>query len=149
MYGSSLFHVIIYLIAGIQLTPMNGVTRTYANNSIVSRMDIGTGSAALLCTTTYSPCCVSVIPPVTHWYFPDGSRVVNDASLPYYRTRSGLANPGSVMLHRNPQGTTTGLFHCDIPDGSGVLQSLFVGIYGESCTLIDRGVDYICKEKSS
>ena len=147
MYGSSLFHMIIYLIAGIQLTPVGGMTRMYANNSIVNRMDIGTGDAALLCTTTYPPCCTVFTPPLTHWYFPDGSRVVNDGSFPYYRTRS--TNPGSVLLHRNPQGTTTGLFHCDIPDGSGVLQSLFVGIYGESCTLIDRGVDYICKEKSS
>ena len=139
---------IIYLIAGIQLTPMNGVTRTSANNSIVNRMDIGTGSAALLCTTTYSPCCNSANRD-THWYFPNGIQVVNNGDLPYYRIRSGVANPGSVRLNRNPQGTTTGLFHCDIPDGSGVLQSLFVGIYGESCTLINRRVDYICMEKSS
>ena len=113
---------------------MNGVTRTYANNSIVSRMDIGTGSAALLCTTTYTLCCSSGNPD-TQWYFPDGSQVVNNGGLPYYRTRS--TNPRSVRLNRNSQGTTTGIFRCDILDASGVLQSMFVGIYdsgtGESC----------------
>ena len=85
------------------------------------------------------PCCTSFTPPVTHWYFPDGNRVANDGSLSYYRTRSGIANPGSVQLHRNTEATTTGIFRCDIPDASGVLQSMFVGIYdsgtGESCTL--------------
>ena len=134
MYGSSLLYLIIYLIAGIQLTPMNGVTRTYTNNSIVNRMDIGTGDEALLCTTTYSTCCSSSFP-ATQWFFPNGSQVPNPSGLPYYRTRS--ANPRSVRLNRNPQGSTTGIFHCDIFDGNGVLQSLFVGIYGESCTLID------------
>ena len=124
----------LFLIAGIQLTPMNGVIRTYTNNSIVNRMDIGTGSAALLCTTTYSPCCSSANRD-THWYFPDGSPVVNNGGLPYYRTRS--TDPRSVRLNRNPQGTTTGIFRCDIPDASGALQRMFVGIYGESCTLID------------
>ena len=141
MYGSSLFHVITCLIAGIQLTPVDGMTRTYANNSIVTRTDIGTGDAALLCTTTYSPCCTSGNP-TTQWFFPNGSLVVNNGDLPYYRTRSnpdflGSTGPGSVQLHRNPEGTTTGIFRCDIPDASGVLQSVFVGIYGESCTLIN------------
>ena len=117
---------------------VGGMRSTYTNNSIVTRTDIGTGDAALLCTTTYSPCCTSGNSG-THWYFPDRSQIVNNGGLPYYRTRSGLANPGSVRLNRNPQGTTTGIFRCDIPDASGVLQSMFVGIYdsgtGESCTL--------------
>ena len=117
---------------GVGLT-LNGVN--YTNNSIVTRTDIGTGSAALFCTTTYSPCCTSLNPD-THWFFPDGSPVVNDAGLPYYRTRS-RSNPRAVTLHRNPEGTTTGIFRCDMLDFIGDLQSLYVGIYdsgtGESC----------------
>ena len=122
---------------------MNGVTRTYTNNSVVNRMDIGTGSAALLCTTTYSPCCSSANRD-TQWFFPSGSQVPNSPYFPYYRTRNNpefgeRTGPSSVRLNRNPQGTTTGIFRCDIPDASGVLQSMFVGIYnsgtGESCTL--------------
>ena len=107
---------------------MGGVRSAYTNNSIVTRTDIGTGSAALLCTTAYFPCCNSGNPG-TQWYFPNGNQVVNNGSLPYYRTRSGIANPGSVRLNRNPEGTTTGIFRCDIPDASGELQSIYVGIY--------------------
>ena len=105
----------------------------YTNNSIVTRTDIGTYSAALLCTTTYSPCCSSRNIE-TQWFFPDGNQVVNDGGLPYYRSRS--SNPGTLLLNRNPEGTTTGIFRCDILDASGDTQSLYVTIYdGESCAL--------------
>ena len=117
---------------GIGLT-LNGVQ--YTNNSVVTITDIGTGSAALLCTTTYIPCCFSA--DGSHWYFPDGSTVQRSETLPYYRTRS--TSPGTVLLHRNSAATTTGVFRCDILDASRDLQSLYVGIYtattGESCTL--------------
>jgi len=108
--------------------------------------DIGTGNATLLCTTLYTPCCSDLGNPDTQWYFPNGSQVLNSSNLPYYQTRNNpffgeITVPPSVLLHRNPEGTTctTGIFHCDIPDASGVLQNLYVGIYtsttGESCTL--------------
>ena len=110
-------------------------------------MDIGTDSAALICTTTYTPCCFSVPPPGTHWYFPNGTRINNTNTLPYYRTRTdGQRFPpgtsligGTVLLHRNPEGTTTGIFRCEIRDATGAFQSIYVGICtattGESCTL--------------
>ena len=124
--------------AGIGLT-LNNVN--YTSNSVVTITDIGTGGAALLCTTTYAPCCFSGPPPGTHWYFPDGSQVQNTDTLPYYRRRTDAKSdpPGSAILHRNSGATTTGVFRCDIPDASGVFQSIYVGIYtattGESCTL--------------
>ena len=105
---------------------MGGVRSTYTNNSIVTRTDIGTDGAALLCTTTNYDCCSSRNLG-TQWYFPNGSQIQNIGGLPYYRTRS--TNPPSVRLNRNPEGTTTGIFRCDIPDYSGVLQSIYVGIY--------------------
>ena len=99
-------------------------------------------SAALNCTTTFAPCYSTGPPPGTHWYFPNGGRVSNTNTLPYYRTRIDVnrsPEPGTVLLHRNPEGTTTGVFRCEILDASGTLQSLYVGIYtaypGESCTL--------------
>ena len=113
--------VICFQFSAVGLT-LNGVN--HANNSIVTRTDIGTGGAALNCTTTYSPCCSSENPD-TQWFLPDGSQVVNNGGLPYYRNR----DTGTVLLHRNPQGTTTGIFRCDILDASGVLQRMFVGIY--------------------
>ena len=123
---------------GIGLT-LNNVQ--YTNNSVVTITDIGTGSAALRCTSTYHPCCYSAPSPGTHWYFPNETRLENNNALPYYRTRtaSGPSSPGSVILHCNVGATTTGIFHCEILDASGIFQSLYVGIYttysGESCTL--------------
>jgi len=55
---------------------------------------------------------------------------MRDESLPYFRTRE--RNPGALLLHRNPEGTTTGIFRCDIPvtyGFSGDTQSLYVGVY--------------------
>ena len=48
-------------------------------------------------------------------------------NLPYQRTRG--TDPGRVILNRNSESTLTGIFRCDIPSASGVLQSLYVGIY--------------------
>ena len=108
---------------------LNGANFT---NSVVNIMETGTGSAALLCTTAYRPCCSSANNE-TQWYFPNGSRVPNLAGrwsspreLPYYSTRSPS---GTVCLHRNPEGTTTGKFRCDVPDANGTIQSAYVGIY--------------------
>ena len=124
---------------GIGLT-LNNVS--YTNNSVVTITDIGTGSAALLCTTTLNPgCCFSFPAPGNHWYFPNGTRVDRFNTLPYYRSRidGNFDPPGRVILHRNPGATTTGIFHCEILDARRVFQSIYVGIYtgttGESCTM--------------
>ena len=124
---------------GIGLT-LNSVQ--YTNNSVVNITNIGTGSAALLCTTTYKPCCYSGNPG-THWYFPNGSQVYHFNTLLFYRSRTSSRlftdPPGAVLLHRNPESTTTGVFRCEILDSSGIFQSIYVGIYtattGESCVL--------------
>ena len=115
----------------------------YTNNSVVNIMDIGTGSAALICTSARPGCCLST--DGSHWYFPNGSQVqlmrLIGNTTTYYRSRTFLGITvagGTVRLNRVPGATTTGVFHCTIPDGNGDLQSLYVGIYttttGESCT---------------
>jgi len=110
--------------------------------------EVGTGSAALLCTTTLPDCCYSSSGGANGWFFPNGSEIMRQVSQ-YYRTRA--QNPGALLLHRNSEGTTTGIFRCDIPDASNVVQSLHVGIYtnitGESSTLSELLV--IFKEISS
>ena len=107
---------------------------SYTNNSVVTITDIGTDSAALICTTTLPGCCSSDNQE-TQWYLPNGTQLPNDNTQPYYRSRS--QSPGAVRLHRNPGATTTGVFRCDIPDANGDLQSIYVGIYtattGMSC----------------
>ena len=138
----SVWFVCLSCATGIGLT-LNGVQ--YTNNSVVSITDIGTGSAALHCTTTYLPCCFSGPPPGTHWYFPNGSQVDRFNTTPYYRSRIDgnplyiPRRPGTVLLHRNPGGTTTGIFRCETQVGNITFQSIYVGIYdattGEFCTL--------------
>jgi len=126
-------YIISLLFSGIGLS-LNSVS--YSNNSIVMITEVGTGSAALLCTTTLPGCCYSSSGGANGWFFPNGSEVMRQVSQ-YYRTRA--QNPGALLLNRNPEGTTTGIFRCDIPDAGNVAQSLHVGIYtnttGESCTL--------------
>ena len=108
----------------------------YTNNSVVNITDIGTDSAALFCTTTLPGCCLFT--DGSHWYYPDRSQVQRTGTT-YYRTRTiSHFGGGTVRLNRNPGATTTGVFRCDIPDASGDLQSIYVGIYtattGEPCT---------------
>ena len=136
--GGATKFVCLSCATGIGLT-LNNVQ--YTNNSVVNITDIGTGSAALRCTTTFRPCCFSFPPPGNHWYFPNGSRVDRFNTLLYYRTRMDgwLSPPGAILLHRNPLGVTTGVFRCEILNATGAFQSIYVGIYnattGESCTL--------------
>ena len=139
--------MICVFVTGIGLT-LNNVQ--YTNNSVVTITNIGTGSAALLCTTTYYPCCFSGPPPGNHWYFPNGSRIENTNTLPYYISRIDgnpqfTSEPGTVLLHRNPEGTTTGIFRCEILDAIGDFNSIYVGIYtattGESWYI---GEQHVC-----
>ena len=139
--------MICVFVTGIGLT-LNNVN--YTNNSVVNITDIGTGSAALMCITTYLPCCYSGPPPGNHWYFPNGSQVDRFNTLPYYRSRiDGYPwftprRPGTVLLHRNPGATTTGIFRCEIRDAIGAFQSIYVGIYtattGESWYIEEKHV---------
>ena len=120
-----------YQFSDIGLT-LNGAN--YTDNSIVTITEIGTGSDALLCTTTLLGCCFSGNG--GGWFLPNGDEVMRDESLPYYRVRT--QNPGALLLTRNPVATTTGIFRCDVPVTGGN-QSLYVGIYtsttGESLGL--------------
>ena len=108
----------------------------YTNNSVVNITDIGTGSAALICTTTNPRCCSPT--DGSDWYFPDGTQVQRSGST-YYSTRTvSDFGGGTIRLNRNLGATTTGIFRCDILDAIGILQSLYVGIHtattGEPCT---------------
>ena len=119
----------------------------YPNNSVVNITDIGTGSAALFCTTTSTGCCLST--DGSNWYFPNGSavqpmRLIGDATT-YYRSRTiSHTGGGTVHLHRISGATTTGVFNCTIPNGSGDLQSIYVGIYTAT-----TGESYLLKRNKS
>ena len=67
----------------------------YTNNSVVTIMDIETGSAALICTTTQQGCCVSI--DGDECYFPNGSAAQRADTLSYYRTRTFTIGPGGSL----------------------------------------------------
>ena len=126
-YVCDINHVCLSHATGIGLILNNA---QYINNSVVTITDVGTGSAALNCTTTYALCCSSSPPPGTNWYFPNGSQAQNTDTLPYYETRidGSVSPPGAVLLNRNPGAIITGVFRCKILAAYGIFQSSYVGI---------------------
>jgi len=83
----------------------------------------------LLCVTPDNITCCSTEEtggdPPGNWYFPNGTEVpANSTGWSFYTTRG----PGVVRLHHHAGGVS-GIYHCVIPDQSGVNQALYVGLY--------------------
>ena len=98
--------------------------------------DIGEGDDALLCITNQTACCR---PPYTsemghalgNWFFPNKTRVpsgiANGSSgeqWDIYRTRDQMV----VRMNRR-RGGVQGIYHCEIPDTFGFIQTLYIGVY--------------------
>ena len=94
------------------------------------RTDIGVDDSALQCTTDSTTCCKFYINGETRageFHFPE-----SDAYVPnmggvvdgYYRDRLSR----HIRLHRQPSGTITGRFRCNIPQASGPWADLFINI---------------------
>ena len=110
---------------------LNGTT--YQNNSLVTLEDIGEGDDALLCLTDLTACCQ---PPYTgigyceahvlgDWYFPNGGRVPSSGNQwDFHRTSGWMVK----TLHRRRDGVD-GIYHCVIPDTTGVTQNIYIGVY--------------------
>ena len=88
----------------------------------------------LLCVTPDNITCCSSAETggasLGNWYFPNGTEVpTNDTGWLFYITRG----PGVVQLHRRIGGVS-GIYHCVIPNQSGVNQTLYVGLYAITIT---------------
>ena len=103
------------------------------------RTDIGEGDNALQCTTDSTTCCRNREGGEIRagdFHFP-----VSDITVPpliaitngYYRDRGSQ----HIRLHRQPSGTITGLFRCNIPQRNGPNADLYINI-GEYINLINR-----------
>ena len=92
----------------------------YPNNSVVSLTDIGEGYNALHCLTNLTTCC-KVPRRMGQWILPNGY-VALGSGTDFY-TRRG---PGAVLLNR--RAGPTGLFTCQVPDGSGMERTLYIGM---------------------
>lgn len=92
------------------------------------RRDIGEGTNALQCTTDRMFCCSNSGGEMRagNFYMPDGGVVppLGIAVNGYYRSRGSM----HITLNRQPTGTITGQFRCEIPDASGMNVDLFITI---------------------
>ena len=100
----------------------------YPNGSTVLRTDIGVNASALQCTTD-STTCTNTPPEMRagQFYFPmsdDRVPVMGIATAGYYRDRQSQ----HVRLNRQPTGTITGRFRCNIPQDSGPAVNLYINI---------------------
>ena len=102
---------------------------TYQNNSNVTLEDIGEGVDALHCITNQTACCRPKNGSVLgNWFFPNGTRVPSLGNQwNFYRTRGHMV----VRLQRR-RGGAEGIYHCEIPDTFGLIQTLYIGVYSAS-----------------
>ena len=107
--------------------------KTYRNNSCVTLEDIGEGGDALLCMTNLTACCR---PPFTgesgsvlgNWFFPNGTSVSNDSNQwDFYKTRGQM-----VVYLNHRRGGEDGIYRCEIPDSTDVIQTIYIGVYTTS-----------------
>ena len=88
--------------------------------------DIGENDNALACITDHTQCCAALPHRQGEFYYPSGDRVLTLGSGDgIYRNR------GSQAIHLNRKNgvhSPTGRFRCELPDASGVQQSVFINI---------------------
>ena len=97
----------------------------YPNNTAIMVDDIGQGDTdGLLCVTGNTACCRST--GEGEFKFPNGSMVpTNNAGRDFFRNR------GSQFIRLNRRNSATsplGKYSCEIPNASGVLQSIFLDV---------------------
>lgn len=103
----------------------------YCNNSIVNIGDIGVGgSASLHCLTDRRECCESSNE--GNWFLPGQVSPVTRGETSTADFSSSKAS-SSILLNRRSSATgPVGLYHCQVPDSGGVVQSMYIGLYGDS-----------------
>ena len=85
--------------------------------------DIGETNA-LLCETNQTTCCGSPNR-IGKWIFPNGAEVSSSGGQwDFYRTRGEMV----VQLHRK-RGGEDGIYRCEIPDSTNILQTIYIGVY--------------------
>ena len=120
-----LFSVAIVAAVNCQPVPrFEQDNRVLPNNSYIIYSEITTGDRALKCMTDRVDCCTD--PDVGNWRDERGRAVqqrANGATC-LYVTRG----QGEVSLNRIACVPDAGLWRCDIPDSSGVIQSMYIYI---------------------
>ena len=112
---------------------------TYRNNTAVLIEDIEENDLnSLKCTTASETCCQN--PAQGNFYDPNGNLVTSMSQTllsggSLYRTRAS----GSISL-RQRQGDPAplGQYRCEIPDGRGMTQNLYISIGKGVCCLSNQ-----------
>ena len=104
----------------------------YHNNSVVSLTDIGEGYNALHCLTDLTTCCRGADGgQAGEWFLPGQISPVVGVNAPNAGTESFTRSrgPSAVLLNRRigVMGPT-GLYTCQLPDGSGMERTLYIGV---------------------
>ena len=96
-------------------------SNVFVNNSYVFRGDVGVGDDALKCVTDNTNCCTN--PDVGNWTDERGGAVHQGASgaTAIYVTRGD-----GVVSYNRIRGGSSGMWRCDIPDSSRVMQSMYI-----------------------
>ena len=136
----SLLLLLLVSVVSSQSYPHFGFGGTILNNnSFVFRGHIGEGQGnSLRCVTDNSECCSNG---EGNWHDEGGDEVHegSDGNRDLYVTRG----QGVVYLN-NRTGGSVGLWRCDIPDSSGVQQSIYIYLgtqeKGMHCTLWSHAV---------
>ena len=103
----------------------------YPNNSVVSLTDIGEGYNALHCLTNLTTCCRGADGgSAGEWFLPGKtSPVVDISSVDNMESFTRSKGPSAVLLNRRTGAMgPTGLFTCQVPDGSGTNRTLYIGV---------------------
>ena len=114
--------VVLEIVVLVQCQPYphlvhNGIV--LSNNSFIRRGPIGEGKDALMCVTDYTTeCCTSA----GNWTDEKGGAVHQEKSGIYVTRGAGMVS----LNHMS--GGNPGMWRCDIPDSSGVMQSIYVYI---------------------
>ena len=119
--------VVLEIVVLVQCQPYPHLVHNrvvLSNNSFIRRGSIGVGDDALMCVTDYTTeCCAST----GNWTDETGGAVHQGTpgeseEIGTYVTRGA----GVVSLNRNTGGGRPGMWRCDIPDSSGVMQSMYI-----------------------
>ena len=99
-----------------------------------------------MCVTDLVACCETE--GLGNWYYPDGRRVSGQGTATF-RTNRGqnkvLNNQqfyGSVRLWRRYTPAERGLFHCELPDASNTVQTLYVNICEFLMLTVNQNIMY-------
>ena len=114
-----------FLLTGVVV--LNGAV--IPNNGFVLLDNIGESSNSLCCLTDNRMCCAHSQSPnmdiLGDWYYPNGTGVANVGVMwGFYRNRGQ-----SVVRLNRRRGGVTGIYRCEIPDVTGLNQTMFIGVH--------------------